>query len=127
LSRAKEFPRTCLVLCGERSLGRNVLTIRRRIAQMLREGEYTAQDLSRLLGIREKEVYEHLPHVERSAGPGAQLIVDPARCLTCGFVFAKRKRFTSPGRCPVCRSESITRPAFAMQGGADRKAGSTEE
>jgi transcriptional regulator len=82
---------------------------------MLRQGEFTAQDISRILGIREKEVYEHLPHVERSAGPGARLIVDPARCLACGFVFSKRKRFTSPGRCPLCRSESITRPVFAMQ------------
>jgi transcriptional regulator len=83
---------------------------------MLKDDEFTARDISRILGITEKEVYEHLPHVERSAGPGVNLIIDPARCLKCGFVFIKRKRFTSPGRCPVCRSESISQPVYGMRG-----------
>ena len=91
------------------------MTIRRRIAEMLRETELTARDISRILGIREKEVYEHLPHVERSEGPGAQLIAEPARCLKCGFVFTKRTRFTAPGRCPVCRSESISEPVYGIR------------
>jgi transcriptional regulator len=103
------------------------LTIRRRIAQMLREGDYTARDISQILGIKEKEVYEHLPHVERSAGPGANLIVEPARCMDCGFVFTKRKRFTSPGRCPVCRSESITQPVYGLPGSAERDRTSPED
>jgi len=91
------------------------LTIRRRIAEMLRETELTARDISRILGISEKEVYEHLPHIERSEGPGTQLIAEPARCLRCGFVFTKRTRFTAPGRCPVCRSESISEPVYGIR------------
>jgi transcriptional regulator len=108
-------PKTPVVVKGQ-GAWRRIVTIRRQIARMLRDGEFTARDISQILGIREKEVYEHLPHVERSAGPGENLIVQPARCMNCGFVFAKRKRFTSPGRCPVCRSESISRPVYGMRG-----------
>jgi predicted Zn-ribbon and HTH transcriptional regulator len=42
------------------------------------------------------------------------LITEPARCLDCGFVFKKRTRFTTPGRCPVCRSEAIAPPAYGI-------------
>ncbi len=88
------------------------LTIRQRLAQLLQEDEYTAKELSRILSIREKEVYEHLPHVARSLGGAFTLIGSPARCLSCGFSFAKRQRFTRPGRCPVCKSQQITEPVF---------------
>jgi transcriptional regulator len=82
---------------------------------MLVEGDYTAKEISGRLGIKEKEVYEHLPHVEKSLGKGQSLISEPARCLECGFVFKKRRRFTSPGKCPVCRSESITDPVYGVR------------
>jgi predicted Zn-ribbon and HTH transcriptional regulator len=81
---------------------------------MLRQDEYTAKDISRILGIREKEVYEHLPHVQRSLGNAVSLIVEPARCMECDFIFTKRKRVTTPGRCPVCRSERISEPVFKI-------------
>lgn len=95
--------------------GGKTLTIRRRILQMLKEGDCIAKDISRRLGIREKEVYEHLPHVEKSLGKGQSLIAEPARCLECGFVFTKRRRFTPPGKCPVCRCESITDPVYGIR------------
>lgn len=72
-----------------------------------------------MLGITEKEVYHHLPHVERSLRNEASIIMEPARCLDCGFVFKKRTRFTTPGRCPVCRSEAITPVVYGMS--ADRE------
>lgn len=81
---------------------------------MIRDRQLTARDISRILGIREKEVYEHLPHVERSAGHGIRLIVEPPRCVKCGFVFKDRRRFTTPSRCPKCRSEGITEPLYGL-------------
>jgi serine O-acetyltransferase len=89
---------------------------------MLREGEWTARDISRRLGIREKEVYEHLPHVEKSLGSDTRLIAQPARCLDCGFVFRKRTRFTTPGKCPVCRSEAISAPVYGIQSAGMKRA-----
>jgi hypothetical protein len=88
---------------------------------ILKERQVTARDLSRFLGITEKEVYQHLPHVERSLRHGVSLITEPARCLDCGFVFKKRKRFTTPGRCPVCRSEAITPAAYGINSESEEK------
>ncbi|MDQ7781960.1 MAG: hypothetical protein RDU20_03710 [Desulfomonilaceae bacterium] len=79
---------------------------------MLSQGAYSARDLSRILGIREREVYDHLPHVEKTVGKGASIIREPARCLMCDYVFKKRRRFTTPGRCPICRSENISPPLY---------------
>ncbi|AFM23072.1 transcriptional regulator [Desulfomonile tiedjei] len=93
----------------------DILTIRKRIAQLLKAGEFTARDISRILHISEKEVYEHLPHVEKSLGNEHNLIAKPAACLDCGFVFKKRTRFTTPGKCPVCKSEGITPPIFGTE------------
>jgi predicted Zn-ribbon and HTH transcriptional regulator len=42
-------------------------------------------------------------------------VVEPARCQVCGFVFKKRDRLTSPGRCPSCRSSRIEEPLFTIQ------------
>jgi len=81
---------------------------------MLTEGSFTARDLSRILGIREKEVYEHLPHIQKSMGASVSIVRQPATCLSCDFVFTKRERFTAPGRCPVCRSERISEPIFGV-------------
>ncbi|HTY22170.1 MAG TPA: ArsR family transcriptional regulator [Desulfomonilaceae bacterium] len=91
------------------------LTTRQRIAQMLRERSLTARELSQALGISEKEVYEHLSHVQRSLGRHAGIIVEPARCLKCAFVFNKRSRLTIPTRCPVCRSGFISPPVYAIR------------
>ena len=81
-------------------------TIRQQILFLLSEGEMSAPDISRAIGIREKEVYEHLPHVARSAKTlKKKLVVRPAACHGCGYVFKDRKRFTPPGRCPRCKGE----------------------
>ena len=90
------------------------MTVRQKIVQLLKQEQHTAKDISRILGIREKEVYEHLVHVQRSMGNGVNLVSQPARCLNCEYVFRKRERLTTPGRCPVCRSERVSEPVFAI-------------
>jgi transcriptional regulator len=100
-------------------------TIRRTLAQLLLDGQFSARDLSRLLSIREREVYEHLPHVAKSVGNSTTLIATPARCLDCGFVFRKRERLTPPGKCPVCRSESVSPPLYGITKG--RKQGEEQK
>jgi len=39
----------------------------------------------------------------------------PAECRSCGFVFSKRDRLTPPGKCPICRCETIFEPLFAIR------------
>jgi predicted Zn-ribbon and HTH transcriptional regulator len=83
--------------------------------EILRTRPSSVRDVSKLLGIREKEVCEHLTHIEKSLHIPEKFIVEPSRCLSCGFVFKKRTRLTIPGRCPVCRKEHITRPLFWIE------------
>jgi len=66
-----------------------------------------------MVGIPEKEVYAHLEHVQRSLKK--DLAITPARCKKCGFVFRKRDRLTKPGRCPVCKGQSIEEPMFSVR------------
>jgi predicted Zn-ribbon and HTH transcriptional regulator len=93
----------------------HVQTIRQEMIELLSEEEMNARELSQALGIQEKEVYEHLPHIARSvAAQGKKLIVRPFRCLVCGYVFKDRKRFTRPGRCPQCKEGHIQRASWRI-------------
>jgi len=90
-------------------------TIRQQIIDQLAEGEKDARELSRAVGIKEKEVYEHLAHIARSlAAKGSQLTIRASECLKCGFVFKDRRRFTRPGRCPRCRETHLTSPGYRI-------------
>jgi transcriptional regulator len=74
-----------------------------------------ARGLSQQLGIKEKEVYEHLTHVERSVkAAGGRFSVTPSECLLCGYVFEIRRRLTRPSRCPACKRSSLQSPSFRI-------------
>jgi predicted Zn-ribbon and HTH transcriptional regulator len=91
-------------------------TLRQRMADLLRQQEADARELSQSLGIAEKDVYAHLEHIRRSvAAAGGELSVTPSECLACGYVFADRGRLTRPGRCPRCRATRLSRPSFRIR------------
>lgn len=93
----------------------NVQTIRKQMIFLLNKAEMNARDLSRAMGIREKEVYEHLSHIARSvAAQGKKLSIRPFRCLECGYVFLDRQRFTRPGRCPRCKRSHIQEATYQV-------------
>jgi predicted Zn-ribbon and HTH transcriptional regulator len=74
-----------------------------------------ARELSQELGIKEREVYDHLAHVERSVAASAvEFIVTPSQCLLCGYVFEGRRRLTRPGRCPQCKRSKLQNPSFRI-------------
>ena len=88
-------------------------TLRQQIIELLTGNEMNARELSRALGIREKEVVVHLSHIARSLKTkGRKLILQPSECLGCGYVFEDRRRFTRPGRCPQCRKSHLKSPVF---------------
>jgi hypothetical protein len=90
-------------------------TIRQKIMAFLEAGPATALDISQHVHISEKDVYEHLVHVKKSvASRGEKLLIHPAECLKCGFVFKERKRFRAPGRCPACKSTYLRKPAYEI-------------
>jgi len=92
-----------------------VQTTRQQIRELLSQSECTARDISQTLRISEKEVYQHLAHIARSvASRKKRLIVTPARCTDCGYLFADRRRFTKPSRCPRCKCEHIVEPKYRI-------------
>lgn len=91
-------------------------TLRRTIIELLLRESLSARDISIQAHIMEKDVYNHLEHIRLSLhATGGRLEVTPAECRSCGFVFAKRDRLTPPGKCPVCRGESIFEPLYVIR------------
>ena len=90
-------------------------TVRHRILAALETGPLSGRDISGLVGIPEKEVYEHLEHIRTSLHrTGKQFHVRPAECAHCGFLFEKRERLRKPGKCPVCRKGPLHAPLFSV-------------
>lgn len=91
-------------------------TVRQQIADLLRQEFCDAMDISKSVGISEKDVYSHLEHVRRStAAAGERFVMEPPVCGGCGFRFEGRERLTRPGRCPQCRQGRVSRPAYRIE------------
>jgi predicted Zn-ribbon and HTH transcriptional regulator len=91
-------------------------TPRQRIIDLITGTKLSSYQLAQMLGIRERQVEEHLTHVVKTVARDKtrRFILDPARCQDCDFVFFDRRRLTSPSRCPHCRSEDITAPRYGI-------------
>ncbi|MDX9787386.1 MAG: transcriptional regulator [Desulfobacterales bacterium] len=93
-----------------------MLTIRQQIIAQLEEGEMDVRAVSKSLGIREKDVYDHLLHISRSlANQERKIRITPHRCLSCGFEFKERKRFQRPGRCPKCKKGHLEPALYRIE------------
>jgi transcriptional regulator len=90
-------------------------TIRKYIVALLQDFTFSAKELSGYLRIPEKDVYDHLEHIRKTMNKGGyHLVVNPALCDKCGFIFSKRGRLTKPGKCPICHSNMIIPPFFSV-------------
>ena len=89
-------------------------TRRQQIVERLTEGEWEFNDLRHEFGLTVKVLEEDLRHIERSVrAAGQRLIVRPARCEACDFLF-KSTALHPPGRCPSCRDRRIIGPWFRI-------------
>jgi hypothetical protein len=91
-------------------------TLRQLIVELISEEPLSAREISGRAHLMEKDIYGHLEHIRHSLRIGdRQLEVTPAECQSCGFLFTKRDRLAPPGRCPICRCETIFEPLFAIR------------
>jgi predicted Zn-ribbon and HTH transcriptional regulator len=94
-------------------------TVRQAILEELERGPVSALELSKLVGVSEKDIYGHLEHLQQSWRKGSRrFTVEPAECIACGFVFEDRKRLKKPSSCPECRRERIHPPRYSISGPA---------
>ena len=90
-------------------------SIRKQIIELLEIEECDARMISQRLGIREKEAYDHIPHIIRTVSAmGKTFVLTAAQCITCGYEFRDRKKVSKPGRCPACKKERIEAPRFKI-------------
>ncbi|MBX7077659.1 MAG: transcriptional regulator [Nannocystaceae bacterium] len=91
-------------------------TVRAALLEALRSPRpLAALELSSIVRISQREVADHLEHLQRSlAGSEERLVVEPARCNACEFEFESRDRLSRPSRCPKCKSERIDPPRFRV-------------
>jgi transcriptional regulator len=67
----------------------------------------SVSSIARALGLRRRDAEEELRHMIRSArAAGHEIIIEPARCRVCGFVFGEDK-LSKPSRCPQCRESRL--------------------
>ena len=93
----------------------STVTARGRILQALRDAPLTAREISQQASVPERDVAEHLRHLEHSLAHGHERFQTiAAHCVPCGFVFTERERHQRPSRCPRCKSERISPPRFGL-------------
>jgi predicted Zn-ribbon and HTH transcriptional regulator len=91
-------------------------TPRQRIIELITGTRLSSYQLAQMLGIPERQVEEHLPHVVKTVArdPSCRFILEPSVCPDCEFIFRDRRKLNRPSRCPTCRSEGITAPRYGI-------------
>jgi transcriptional regulator len=83
------------------------VTFRRDLVKALSVQPRSVSSLARELRLDRRDVEDDLRHAIRSAeAAGHRVVIEPARCKQCGFVFGT-DRLARPGKCPVCRSSRL--------------------
>ena len=91
-------------------------TVRDAIRRVLADGPRTLRELSADVGVSERDLPEHLEHVQRSlSASGDRLVVEPPTCRRCGFTFTPRPGLKRPGKCPSCRGTYIAPPRARVE------------
>jgi len=85
-------------------------TIRRELEQLLEGRQLPVSVLSKEIRKPEKEICDHLQHLQRSG----ILVIIPAACGDCGYIFEHRTRPRKPGKCPRCKGTHIDPPLFSV-------------
>ena len=91
------------------------MAFRKQLLEVLTAEPRTASSLARELGVDRRDIEDDLRHLIRSAkAAGHKVIVEPARCKACGFLFAEDK-LSKPGKCPECRGSRIFEPLVRIE------------
>jgi predicted Zn-ribbon and HTH transcriptional regulator len=91
------------------------MTLRKQLIEFLSHEPRSVSRLARELRLPRADVEDALRHMIRSArAAGHRIVVLPARCRSCGFIFDDDK-LTKPGKCPSCRESRIFEPQISVE------------
>jgi transcriptional regulator len=92
------------------------LTFRKALIDILTAQPRSVSSIARELGLKRADVEDDLRHAIRSArASGRRVLIEPARCRTCGFTFGEEK-LLKPSRCPSCRGERLFEAQILIAG-----------
>jgi transcriptional regulator len=87
---------------------------RKDLLELLSVEPRSVSRIAREMGLSRSDAEDDLRHVIRSArAAGHSVVVIPARCRTCAFVFSEEK-LSKPGKCPQCRGSRILEPQISV-------------
>jgi len=91
------------------------MSVRRDLIKILSAQPRSVSSIARELGLDRRDVEDDLRHAIRSAAAaGHTIIVEPARCKQCGFVFGD-DRLAKPSKCPECRGTRLYEPQIRIE------------
>lgn len=99
-------------------LRRNHLPMfRKDLIELLHNHPMRLYDIAKPLDIDPKDVEDDIRHLARTLKRSGEykLIVHPATCHKCGFVFSE-EHLHKPGKCPHCHGTWITEPLVEVVG-----------
>jgi transcriptional regulator len=83
------------------------MTFRRDLVRILSAQPRSVSSIAREMGLDRRDVEDDLRHAIRTAEvAGHTIVVEPARCKQCGFVFGA-DRLAKPGKCPECKGSRL--------------------
>ena len=90
------------------------MTRRKEMIALLRAEALSVEDIAAISGAYVKDIFEDLQHIAKSVQPREKLVVQPAQCKKCGYVFEKRSKVQTPSKCPRCKGDWIQAPLFKI-------------
>ena len=88
---------------------------RKDLLELLSVEPRSVSRIAREMGLTRSDVEDDLRHMIRSARTaGHTVVVIPAECRKCGFVFSEEK-LSKPGKCPQCRGSRIFEPQIRVE------------
>ena len=88
---------------------------RKDLLELLSVEPRSVSRIARDMGLARGDVEDDLRHMIRSArAAGHVVVVIPAECRTCGFVFSEEK-LSKPGKCPQCKGSRLFEPQIRVE------------
>lgn len=91
------------------------MTRRKDIEEILSQNKISLQEIANIFRTDMKEILEDFQHIVKSVQPEREVVMEPAQCRDCGFIFKERSKIKTPSKCPRCRNERITPPLFTIR------------
>lgn len=90
------------------------MTRRKDIEDILSKNRISLQEIANMFRVELKEILEDIEHIKKSIRP-KKLVMFPAQCRNCGFIFKERTKIKTPSKCPRCKHERIQASLFTIK------------